>query len=113
MNRYTAAGVLADMRAGRHVLVLSETLSAARSALNDLAAELEPDEKAFRANGHERITGAGAIRFQSIRSGQRGMVADVVVIDADEVDHFERLYELYDAMRRACCGGDTEFIRPV
>jgi hypothetical protein len=111
VNRYTAAGVLADMRAGKHILFLSETGNQARYAMEDLAAHLEPGEKAYRANGHERIVGTGEIRFQSIHSRrERGMHVDIVVIDADANDHWERVEELRRTMFKPG-GGPSEFVR--
>jgi hypothetical protein len=74
------------MRAGRRVIVMSESLLSARSAMQDVAAQLEPGETARRSNGHEECigTGPGRIRFLSARSkGVRGMSADVLFADAD------------------------------
>jgi hypothetical protein len=112
VNRYTAAGVLADMRAGKHILFLSAGSNRARYALDDLAALLEPGERAYRSLGRERIVGAtGTIRFQSIHSrSERGMSADIVVIDADANDHWERVDELSRTMYRIG-GGHSEIIR--
>lgn len=86
MNRYTAAGVLADMRNGRRVLVLSQTQPLARLAFAEVSTGAQPSERVRRANGDERITAAGGpgwIAFGSSGGNRfRGVTADVVVLDA-------------------------------
>ncbi len=86
MNRYTATGVLNDMRQGRRVIVLTATQQAARLAFEQVAAQAAADEKARRTNGCERITaanGTGWIAFGSTRGTQhRGTTADVVFLDS-------------------------------
>lgn len=86
MNRYTAAGVLADMRDGRRVVVLAETPQLARLAFAEVAAHALPGERIRRANGNERITaseGRGWVAF-GVSGGNRfrGITVDTVVFDA-------------------------------
>lgn len=89
MNRYTAAAVLADMRQGRRVLVLSETRALARIAFTEVATDAQEGEPVRRAKGAQEITagdGQGWVKFCSARPlrGLRGITADVVVFDAHE-----------------------------
>lgn len=83
MNRYTVAGVLADMRKGRRVLVLAGTQNLARAAFVEAARSIMPGERVRRANGDEEINvegGDGRVLFRSIGSGgYRGLSVDVVV----------------------------------
>lgn len=87
MNRYTNAGVLADMRQGRRVLVLCQTQREARHAFTGMARHVLPSETVRRANGAERITaedGQGWVAFASANGNAfRGMSVDVVVLDHD------------------------------
>lgn len=86
MNRYVLDGVLADMRAGRRVLIVGETQRHARHSFNELADRVGADAQVVRANGRERIqhVGGGSIVFSSLGSGSaRGLSFDVVFIDAD------------------------------
>jgi hypothetical protein len=97
VNRYTAAGVLDDMRDGKRVLVLSTSGNAARAALYDTASlGIQDGETVRRANGQESITrqAGGWVRFQSIKGSLRGLAADVAVIDADPSDYYSIEHEL-------------------
>lgn len=112
MNRYTAAGVLADMRNGRRVLVLSETQQIARLALTEVAQGALPGEKVRRANGEEAIYaehGPGCVLFASDRSLRvRGLTVDIVVFDGAD-----RSWEQFKAIRPALAGSPIgEVIRP-
>lgn len=84
MNRYVVDGLLADMRQGKRVLYLAANLDQARDVLDQLQAELLPDEKGRRAHGMERVESptGGFIKLQSVGSSGCGMSPDVVVIDA-------------------------------
>ncbi len=86
MNRYTAAGVLADMRQGRRVVVLSGTQTEARQAFAQVVTYTAEGEKVYRANGNERIaavSGGGWVKFGTSGGNRfRGITADVVVFDA-------------------------------
>ncbi len=94
MNRNTVARVLADMRNGRRVLVLSDTQHTARHAFAEVAAHAADGEKIRRTAGAERIiaaNGPGWIAFGSSRGNRfRGITADVIVVDGhapDSLDH--------------------------
>lgn len=102
MNRYTIAGMLADMRAGRTVLLLSENTDAARDAFDNIAVSIEPGEVTVRTHGHERIQadGKGAIRFRSIRSHLGELYADVVVFDCDRAQHWESIERVWHHFAR-------------
>lgn len=105
MNRYVVDGILADMRAGRRVLVVAQTVRMARFAFNEVAAAAVEGETVRRANGRERIThpDGGWIRFCSVSGhGARGLAADVVFIDADPT--MEQLAELVPV---AASGGEV------
>ncbi|NJP33700.1 hypothetical protein [Micromonospora thermarum] len=110
MNRYTAAGVLADMRDGRRVVVLAETPHLARLAFAEVAAHALPGERIRRARGGERITaigGRGCVAFGVSGSDRfRGLTADVVVFDA----HAPSPDALAAAVPMVATGGDV--IRP-
>jgi hypothetical protein len=106
-----AAGVLADMRAGKRVLVLSESQNFARQAFQEvLGSGLESWETPRRANGRERIEGRvdpegkqGTIFFRSIHAILRGIAVDVVIADVDwnALDPAIQ-FEIKHAL--ACCG---------
>lgn len=112
MNRYIAAGVLADMRDGRRVLVLSETQRIARLAFAEVAQGTLPGEKVRRANGEEAIYaehGSGCVLFASDRSLRaRGLTMDVVVFDGSD-----RSWEQFKAIKPTLAGSPIgEVIRP-
>ena len=113
MNRYTLAGILADMRAGKTVLFLAADMGAVRDLLADAAVEALPGERVARARGHESIhaVGDGSIRFRSIRSDLRGHVADVVVFDVDPYSHYELIDQIWRDFR-GHAARPVEFIRP-
>lgn len=90
MNRYTVAGVLTDVTAGRRVLVVTADQQASRYALADVVAALEAagrqgDVRIFRAAGAERVDrlAGGGVVFRSIRQGVHGLSADVLVLEAE------------------------------
>jgi hypothetical protein len=98
VNRYMIAGILADMRDGKEVLLLSESSVAARDAFENMAACIESGEVTVRTVGKERIHayGKGAVRFRSIRSHlDNNVAADVVVADVDARDHQEQIERLW------------------
>lgn len=95
MNRYAAAGVLADVRAGKRVLVVAGSNTLARVALWDVTGQgLSSDEKVHRSNGREKIESpsGGWARFRSVHGSVRGLTADVVLLDTVASD--EELAEL-------------------
>ncbi len=84
MNRYIRDGVLADMRAGRRVIVFSRGHLAARELLASFAEHVRDGERVYRTHGSERVearNSGGWVRFMSIAAGVRGLSADVVVLD--------------------------------
>lgn len=86
MNRYLAKGVIADMRAGKHVLVLLGNRRAICNALDCVIAAgngVARGETVALTRGHESIRGAGRIDFSLTDAGLRGVQADVIVLDAD------------------------------
>lgn len=86
MNRYIAAGLLADLRAGRRIAVLSGTQAEARVAFTEVAAHAADGERIRRTNGEERVSatdGPGWIAFGSSAGRRfRGITADIVLFDA-------------------------------
>lgn len=111
MNRYTAAGVLADIRDGRRVLVLSETQHLARCAFAEVTAGAQDGERVRRTNGDERITaedGRGWVAFGSNCLRLRGFTVDVVVFDA----HKPSPDELASVGLNIAGSPDSEVIRP-
>lgn len=84
MNRYVIEGLAADLRAGKHVGLMSITRSVSRRTFTDLAATLG-DEAAEvrRANGQERITHASGGTFTVLTAkadALRGYLLNVLVI---------------------------------
>lgn len=89
MNRYTVAGIIADVTAGRRVLVVTADLRASRNALQSVVDQLEAggrmgDVRVLRSAGMERIDrpAGGGVTFRSVRQGARGHTADVLVLEA-------------------------------
>lgn len=110
MNRYVVDGVLADLAAGRRVLVVSQTVNQGRYAFDDIVSALQDagrhdDVIVRRANGAQRIEDrrGGWVRFCSVASSARGMTADVVFIDADPT--IEQLADLMPVV--ASTGGEV------
>lgn len=107
MNRYAAAGVLADVRAGKRVLVVCGSNTMARVAFWAVTDQgLTPDEKCYRTTGREKITapGGGWARFRSVHSLElRGVTADVVLLDTVATD--EELSQLKACV--ASTGGEV------
>jgi hypothetical protein len=90
VNRYVVAGVLADLIAGRRVLVMTQNVLDGRDLLEQLAVAAEhkgirSNLTVARAHGAERVghTGGGWVLFRSLRTGCHGLTADVVFIDGD------------------------------
>lgn len=88
MNRYVLAGVLADLVAGRRVLVVSAHLRESRVLLDQLVSEAVDDDLVVvvrRANGRESVElprSGGSVVFRSVGQSMRGLEADVVFVDA-------------------------------
>lgn len=90
MNRYVADGLLADMRLGKHVLVLCDRQMAARAAMFDMLPPAGSGEGVCRTNGAERIENdetGGRIWFRTWPTGAvgalRGLSVDVVFFDME------------------------------
>lgn len=86
MNRYVVDGALADMRAGKRVVIAAESVAHARHCFHEFADRAVEGETVRRANGQERIEhpSTGLILFRSVRGNAlRGLTADVVYLDAD------------------------------
>ena len=90
MNRDTVAGVFADLVVGRRVVVMTENVREGRSLMDSLVATAEAAGvrscvTVARAHGAERVShgSGGWVIFRSLRTGCRGLTADVVYIDGD------------------------------
>lgn len=87
MNRYVLDGLLATVRTGKRVLLVSETLAAGRDAFDQMTAEPRLGEEVRRSNGHELLTAVagGRMEFASLGSLSRlrGRSYDHVFIDCD------------------------------
>lgn len=110
MNRYAAAGLLADVRAGKRVLVVCGSSASARDAFGNVTDQgLHDGEKSFRSYGHERIEApsGGWVRFRSVHGrGHRGVTADVVLLDTAVSDE-----EMADLMACVACVPHGEVLR--
>ncbi|MFI6270722.1 hypothetical protein [Micromonospora zamorensis] len=108
MNRYIIDGLLADMRAGRRVVVLSGTRTELRNTFVEVAAHATEKERVRRRNGEERISvadGLGWITFGLSGNPPRGFDADVVLFDAHRPS-----WEAVDAARPLIAGTQGELI---
>ena len=93
MNRCVLEGLVADMAAGRRVLVVTESLRQGQFAFDDAVSAVERlgqlpvGLKVRRANGDKSIPTAngGRLNFAThrSRSGLRGWSVDVVFVDLD------------------------------
>ena len=84
VNRYVEAGLLADARDGRTVVVIQPRRRDAHSTFMALAQEARDSASAvLRANGRERIDfpSGGRVQFHTPGPGMRGVSADVVFIE--------------------------------
>lgn len=93
MNRYAVQGVLGDMRRGKRVLVLCESVLHAQEAFRLVHAHLDGEERAIRTSGKEECrseNGEGVVTFRSVRAGHgnglRGMSYDGGVLRHAHVD---------------------------
>lgn len=84
MNRYAAAGIVADAKAGRRVLVLTVTERAMRDVVDGIRRE-EPVAQYARVNGRDtiRIDGAEPILIQPVLATVRGYSVDIIYLDTD------------------------------
>lgn len=104
MNRYIAAGVVADMRAGKNVLVIVPVRTAIHDYMHqvlDAMGDLREGDFVKWTNGGIR-SGVGRIDFTSVRSNFRGYSPDVVVVDCDPYTLDEEW--MYD-LRHGLAGG--------
>lgn len=114
MNRHKVAGIVADLAAGRRVLVVCQDVRASRDAFYSIAAaaisaDLDDDLVVRRANGSERIghPNGGVVLFRSRRQLARGLSADVIVLDFDASDD-----ELAELLPVIAASPIRELIRP-
>lgn len=110
MTRYTAAGVLADMRDGKSVIYFGSR-AAGTELLADCVAMAGADEVArvARANGKERVdhrTG-GSVRMVASPHGLRGALPDVLVLEVQK-DADPRVWH---EIQSVLAGGRTEIVR--
>lgn len=95
MNQFAMAVLIAEMRAGKRILVVSENQSCARAAMETAVDVIDTDNVRMRwANGRESIAhiDGGRLDFTSRGSSQRGRTADLVFVDCDV--SFQQLDEL-------------------
>lgn len=80
MNRYAAAGLIADAHAGKDILVVTRGTRQAHT-FDEIVTLAGPLCEIRRANGAQRVTfpSGGRIRFDSTTTGH---TADIVFIDA-------------------------------
>lgn len=86
MNRYTAAGLISDMREGKKVLYLGQVRQDIPDDLEELLPLLRSYERAQRSRGVEGVTSpptGGCVRLASVGSSTRAMAYDVIVLDAE------------------------------
>lgn len=111
MNRYVLAGVAADARAGKRVLVVSVTQAVQRWTFDEIAALCE-GANLRHTNGYQRIhfDNGGEVRFISERSraAGRGWSGDIVVVDFG-VDDYAAMERFGPCIAASPAG---EFIRP-
>lgn len=99
MNRYVADGILDDVVSGKRVLLVSEGGLAAAHALEEIERRAVARSIELltirRSHGSEGVTHAsgGRVHIVSARGrGGRGVVVDVLFVDADLT--FDRLADL-------------------
>jgi len=107
MNRYTAAGLLADATAGKNILVFARSVHVRRDAVEELIhAAVESGDsrvaRASRANGMEKITfpSGGKISFSCDQEavGHPGM--DIIYLADLGDDRFPLSLELLNFIGR-------------
>ena len=87
MNRYVVAGMVAEAREGRRIMVLAHDGNMAREWMDECIRHADAADviRASRANGAERIWfySGGIIVFRSVQGhGHRGISVDTVYVDA-------------------------------
>ncbi|MFB7843621.1 hypothetical protein [Microbacterium sp. NPDC056052] len=90
LNRYVAAGMVAEAHEGRRILVLSIHGRDARASMDECLHHADEADllRVTRANGAERITfnSGGRIIFRSVQGhGHRGVSVDTVYADTGEI----------------------------
>lgn len=89
MNRFVAAGLLADAAEGKEIIIATADRRSCREAftlVEDAALRLAhrfPFARVLRSAGSERIfmCSGGWLRFVSGRNSLRGLTADIVYVD--------------------------------
>lgn len=108
INRYTVAGMVADAVSGKRVVYIGKRPGVCLSFL-EVAADPADVTGVCRANGRERImfTSGGELIFHDARRGPlRGVVADVVVLDAD-ASRQDRIVEQAQAIVAKSASGEV------
>lgn len=90
MNRYVVAGLLADMRAGKRVVVVTPPGQAhVLATLDTLTGQLPPGVRSRRAHGEtglEQTQGSGRIWIMPQGASLRGWDVNTVYADTDLTD---------------------------
>lgn len=97
MNRFAAAGLIAEAEQGKTVLVVSEGWNHSRHAFLNFEPLATTATRIVRAAGTQRIDypSGGCVRFTSARSQPAGVVADIVFIDWDAETANPMVTEVY------------------
>ncbi|HWU30206.1 MAG TPA: hypothetical protein VN041_14075 [Microbacterium sp.] len=113
MNKYTAAGLIAEARRGRDVAVITSDVHSAMEDLQRSPGMIGATVR--RANGLEEIRAhgdSGRIIVRRPGQGMRGLTADVVFLDADLVPRGFDSMDLYqDALAIIHASPDGEIVR--
>lgn len=113
MNRYTAAGILADMRHGKRILVVTDSMTGSRANFNDMTPLLREGEGQRRANGQEHISARehdGCILFRSWGQIKLNALRGLAMVDTVFFD-MDAHVEIIDRVRQELCGLPVEVIR--
>jgi len=108
MNRYAAAGIIADAKDGKHVVVLSINGRDSRCAFAEVAHHAKDADRVHRANGAERIdfTGGGQITFHRGVDSLRGTSADIIYLNGDAERHIHNT-DQWSAVQAAIATAST------
>jgi hypothetical protein len=116
VNRYVIEGLAADLRAGKHIGLMSVTRNVSRHTFTDLAVTVGAGSaEVRRANGQERITHAsgGTLTVLTAKADSlRGLLLNVLVIaDWEHID-MGAAADIMDAARHMTrARGDLEVVR--
>lgn len=98
MSRYRTEGIVRDLEAGKHVVLMSHRYRQMQHVFRQVEHSIPPEEieRLTRANGNERITmcNGGQLNLNHTNDA-RGLTADIVVYlgwsEVTDVDTFERI----------------------